>query len=478
MSASEFNRIRVDDMTFWTKLRRTAGAFRTANGGNIAVTFALAALPIVGTVGFAVDYSHANSVKAAMQAALDSTALMLAKDAATVTSAQLQTNATNYFKALFTRPEATGITIVATYTTSGGSKVVVNGSANVPTAFLGIIGTNSIPVTGSSTTAWGSTRLRVALALDTTGSMADDGKIAALKTATKALLTQLKGAAGTDGDVYVSIVPFSKDVNVGSSNYNGNWIDWSEWEDDNGSDSSTTTCTTTKTGKSGKSTKKCTTSTTWVPDNHNTWNGCITDRDQNYDQLVTAPNPADKTLPDSSASTLFPAEQFDGCPAAMMGLNYNWTAMNSLVDGLYPAGNTNQPVGLVWAWQSLVGGGPLTAPAKDANYKYTDVIILMSDGLNTENRWSTNQTTIDKRMYDSTKSGAGTCANIKNSGVTLYTVQVNTGGDPLSTIMQNCAGGPDKFMDSTKFFQVTTASGLGTVFNAIGTNLTQLRVAK
>ena len=34
--------------------------------------------PLVGTVGMAVDYSHANNVKAALQAALDSTALMLA----------------------------------------------------------------------------------------------------------------------------------------------------------------------------------------------------------------------------------------------------------------------------------------------------------------------------------------------------------------------------------------------------------------
>ena len=102
----------------------------------------------------------------------------------------------------------------------------------------------------------------------------------------------------------------------------------------------------------------------------------------------------------------------------------------------------------------------------------------MSDGLNTQNRWSTSQTQIDKRMLDNNNSGAGTCANIKNAGVTLYTVQVNTGGDPLSTLMQSCAGGPDKFNDPSKFYMVTSSSGLGTVFNAIGTNLTQLRVAK
>jgi Flp pilus assembly protein TadG len=476
MTAPEFNRTRVDDMTsLWTKLCRTAGSFRTANGGNIAITFALATLPVVGTVGFAVDYSHANSVKAAMQAALDSTALMLAKDAATVTSAQLQTNATNYFNALFTRPEATSVAVTATYTASGGSKVVVNGSANVPTAFLGIIGYNNITVNGSSTTAWGSTRLRVALALDNTGSMADDGKMAALKTATKALLTQLKNAAGTNGDVYVSIIPFNHDVNVGTGNSAGTWIDWDDWEAANGSWVSTPVCSASA-SRRGRS--RCQTNMTWTPAAYTTWNGCITDRDQNYDQTVTAANPADASLPAASASTLYPADQYSACPLAMMGLSYNWTAMNTLVDSMQPNGNTNQPIGLVWAWLSLVGGGPLTAPAKDSNYKYTDVIILMSDGLNTENRWSSNQATIDKRMYDSSNNGSGTCANIKNAGVTLYTVQVNTGGDPLSTIMQNCAGGPDKFSDSTKFFQVTTSSGLGTVFNSIGTNLTQLRVAK
>ncbi|MEI9805260.1 MAG: hypothetical protein WDN48_13550 [Pseudolabrys sp.] len=106
-------------------------------------------------------------------------------------------------------PEATNVTISAAYSTTGGSNLVVNGSANVPTMFLGIVGTNNIVVNGSSTAAWGSTRLRVALVLDTTGSMADDGKIAALKTSTKSLLTQLQNAAGTNGDVYVSIVPFS-----------------------------------------------------------------------------------------------------------------------------------------------------------------------------------------------------------------------------------------------------------------------------
>ena len=577
MRTPEFNGIRVGSMAnFWTKLRRTLGAFRTANGGNIAITFAFAALPIVGTVGFAVDDSHANSVKAAMQSALDSTALMLAKDAATVSNSQLQTNATTYFNALFTRPEANNVVITATYTASGGSKVVVNGTANVPTTFLGIIGYNTIPVNGSSTTAWGSTRLRVALVLDTTGSMNDDGKIGALKTATNNLLTQLKGAASTNGDVYVSIIPFSRGVNLNSSNYNANWIDWSEWEaapaymstwlanssnlntweqtgpgdscplsssktgfgctttpannasstntipssgsysgyicpgiDSGGKDGtkggfyyngcynsvsatrtiatgssascgSTTNCSCSGSGSS----KKCTQSYyshTWISNARSTWTGCVADRgtttapgtSSGNDQLATAPMTSD-------TSTLFPARNDTYCPTAAMGLSYDWTSMTTVVNGLTPNGGTNQPVGLVAGWHSIAGIGPFTAPAKDPNYKYSEVIILMSDGLNTWDRWygtgSSTNTSVDARMYSS--SGAGTCANIKNAGITLYTIQVNTGGDPTSTLLQNCAGGPDKFADPSKFYIVTTASGLGTVFNSIGTNLTQLRVAK
>ena len=64
--------------------------------------------------------------------------------------------------------------------------------------------------------------------------------------------------------------------------------------------------------------------------------------------------------------------------------------MNTLVNTMKADGTTNQTIGLVWAWMSLTGGGPFTVPAKDPNYKYQDIIILMSDGLNTENRWDGN----------------------------------------------------------------------------------------
>jgi Flp pilus assembly protein TadG len=166
--------------TLIARARRALRNLRTATGANVTITFALATIPIVGFVGAAVDYSHANSVKTALQAATDATALMLSKNAATETSSQLQTQATTYLTALFTRPEATGLTVNATYTSSGGSQVVVTSSANVRSAFMNLVGVSSMKVAADSQVKWGSSRLRVALVLDNTGSMADDGKISAL----------------------------------------------------------------------------------------------------------------------------------------------------------------------------------------------------------------------------------------------------------------------------------------------------------
>ena len=70
----------------------------------------------------------------------------------------------------------------------------------------------------------------------------------------------------------------------------------------------------------------------WVPANHNTWNGCITDRDKDFDTKNTTPNPADASLSPGQASTMFPAEQANDCPAKMMGLSYDWTALKNKVD--------------------------------------------------------------------------------------------------------------------------------------------------
>jgi hypothetical protein len=137
-----------------------------------------------------------------------------------------------------------------------------------------------------------------------------------------------------------------------------------------------------------------------------------------------------------------------------------------MVNKMSPNGNTNQGIGLQLGWMSLVGGGPFPAPpVMDPKYKYTQAIILMTDGLNTQNRWYTSQNSIDTRQ-------ASTCANAKAAGITVYTVQVNTGGDPTSALLKNCA------TDSSKFFLLTSANQMVATFTQIGTALSNLRIAQ
>jgi Flp pilus assembly protein TadG len=442
------------------RFKRTMRELRLANGANVTITFALSTIPIIGFVGAAVDYSHANSVKTALQAAADSTALMLSKTAATITSSALQTQANSYFKALFTRPEATGLTVNATFTSTNGNQVALTATANVKTNFMNLMGFSTMKVAANSQVMWGNSRLRVALVLDNTGSMADDGKMPALITAGKSLLTQLQAAAVNNGDVYVSIVPFVKDVNVGASNYKATWIDWTDWDANNGSCSKGSAQTSSSCLSQNGNPK-------WTSGNHNTWNGCVMDRGTsggpsvgNYDQNVTAPTT-------TITATLYAAEQYSSCPkASTQALTYDWTALTNLISSMTPNGNTNQNIGLQLGWQSLVGGGSFPAPpVMDPKYKYTQAIILMTDGLNTQNRWYTDQNSIDTRQ-------ATTCANAKAAGITVYTVQVNTGGDPTSALLKNCA------TDSSKFFLLTSANQMVATFQQIGTALSSLRIAQ
>ena len=76
---------------------------------NVAPIFAIAVIPILGLTGTAVDYSNANAARTAMQAALDTTALILSKEANGLTQTQLNDKATQYFDANITNIEVKNI---------------------------------------------------------------------------------------------------------------------------------------------------------------------------------------------------------------------------------------------------------------------------------------------------------------------------------------------------------------------------------
>src|SRR6267378_3016536 len=114
----------------FAKLRHALRAFGAARRGNVTLTFALVVIPVIGLVGAAVDYSRANSARTQMQAALDSTALMLSKEAPTLTSSQMTQRANDYFNTMFTRPDALNKQLSVVYN-AAASSLTLTGSATV-----------------------------------------------------------------------------------------------------------------------------------------------------------------------------------------------------------------------------------------------------------------------------------------------------------------------------------------------------------
>jgi len=426
--------------------------------GVVAPLFAVTIVPIIGAVGVAVDYSRANAARTAMQAALDATALMLSKEAQSLTETQLQQKATEYFLAQFKHPDAVPASIKVKPSLSSpapGSFVLdVSATADVNTTFMRLFNdlfgdSDKIKIGSTSEVVWGMKRIELALALDNTGSMMGN-KLSELKKAAKKLVETLSAAAKKNDDVKIAIIPFATDVNVklNADSYKLEWLKWDDWDAANYNE------ITTGFGYNQKTVR--------VPKDHKEWNGCVQDRDKdpnlNYDVSDVAPNTAKK-------QTLFPAHQASNCPVSILPLvdvHANGTqGLVDKIDSMKATGNTNVTIGLVWAWHALTRTSPLME-ASDPKNDLDKVIILLTDGENTQNRFSNKTSAIDRRTE-------AACANVKNAGIKIYTIRVLDGN---ASLLRNCATRPEMYYD------VQNADQLSDVFKDIAQNLANLRLSK
>jgi len=401
-----------------TKARRDAAAFRTDRCGNVAITFAVAAIPVFGLVGAAVDYSRANSARTAMQVALDTAALTVAKEALNLPSGQVQVKAKSYFNAQFNRPDVKNLNLTFSMVSNGPGDftVVAEATGYIDASIVQVIGKKTIDLRTTAQVRWGFKGLELALALDNTGSMAQKNKITELKSAVKLLFSILKANSKVSGDTKIAVIPFNTVVNIGTDFVSAPWMSFD------------TTVTTSN------------------------WNGCVADRDQ--------PNDVKDTTPNGSSSTMFPAA-LCGTLAKAIPLTGDWDALNAMVDTMTPTGMTNVTIGMAWGWHALTQSEPFTQ-AQPVKPDVEKVMILLTDGLNTANRFTTVPSQIDART-------ATVCDNIKQAGIRLFTVRVIEGNLAL---LQGCASAPNMFYD------VQVASDLKSVFTSIAASLSGARLAK
>ena len=416
--------------------------------GNVAIIFALAAIPMFGAMGAAIDYSMASSYRTDMQKALDATALALTK-IMPADMATLNTVGNQYFQANLKEHSLTNLTLTI-QPDVGTLRVSASATYNVHMA--NIIGASTIQLGASSEAKWNIGKVEVALVLDNSGSMGSFSRMTHLKEAAHNLLNVLENAAKEPDDAKVAIVPFDQIVGVGAGHVAAAWLDWTEWEAVNG------TCSKSQ----YKSLNSCNSNGgTWTSADHNTWQGCVRDRNKSNDVSDTAP--------DGTTAKKYPAWQCGNTIngqllVSMQPLSTEWTSLHSKVDAMTVAGYTNIPIGLVWGWHALSPTELFTEGTAYDTENMTKYIILMTDGDNTRNRWypSDGTSTMNTRT-------TMVCNNIKTAGVKIYTIRLVSGN---ATLLQNCASSPSMYYD------VQDASELSGVFSAIGSEIASLHLSK
>lgn len=385
--------------------------------GNVVLIFGLSSFVLMGFVGAAVDFSRVDSVRRAMQDAAD-LAVLRTMNMNSSTDALRTAAANTAFDQNFTKQDASNITRTLERTVDGkkvNENYVVR--ANVTSYFGAFFGKDTYPVTVVSKAMTELDTYEIAFVLDTTGSMAQAGKMPNLKSSVDTALASLLSNGVNASNSKVAIVPFNTQVRLSNSTisamHNLGILQ----------------------GYSGS---------------------CVTDRDHlnNYD--VSA-DPATAGVPLSQ----YQLRNCDfGNGKEVQGLSTSISSARSFIQTLQPDGNTNITMGVQWGMEALSPNQPFTGAVPFGDTSAQKYMIVVTDGDNTANGWTTNQAQIDART-------AKACANAKARGITVFTVKVIEGN---SNMLRGCASDP------TYFYDLKTASQLNAAMAGIFKSITKTRL--
>jgi Flp pilus assembly protein TadG len=410
--------------------------FVADRSGADVVIFGLTLLPLMMGIGAAVDYSRATAARSDLQSAVDAAALTVGRVAIELGRTDNRVQARQAFDAGFQRGD--GTTITRFEVTQTLDKIVVDVDARIPMAFAKILRVDNIDVNARAEVPLDKMTIEVALVLDNTGSMGNQGRMGAMQTASKNLITKLQNASAVNTTAYVALVPFNTQVRL---------LNWDMWWAPSG--------VRLNHPKDAAETKLRVTPP---------WRGCIADRDQpndakGFDTQGAALNSA---LPE----TLLPAVACEReALQPIVPLNRSFAGMRDKIDGMVADGATNGGIGLAAGLALLtpdLGGGMVTG-ARQPGRLLKKHLIFLTDGDNTTNRWTSDPVQVDQRVQQ-------ICTAIKQSNlnIVLHTILLMQGN---ATLLQNCASTPERY------YFVTDPAQLNAVFDAIASDVLSLRLA-
>lgn len=217
--------------------RKGAGSpfrrFLRDDRGAFAVIFGILAIVLVATAGAVVDFTTIQQARTRAQDALDSASLGLQPQIFLdgTTDELLKAQAQNLLAERLIGTNVTGtIAAVATDTTLGTLRL--DADIVVPTAFVSLIGYDSVTARLVSEATRKQLNLEVVMVLDNSNSMSSQNRMTHLKTAAKCAMNILfnsdcdSTATATANDkVWIGIVPFTMQVKVGTNFANASWMD-------------------------------------------------------------------------------------------------------------------------------------------------------------------------------------------------------------------------------------------------------------
>ncbi|MCE7029556.1 pilus assembly protein TadG-related protein [Jiella avicenniae] len=482
-------------------IRPVFDRFFAGQRGNFGIITGLAALPLIVCMGGAVDYSNALREKSMVQSAADAAVLAAAKY-----TGDDETERKRRADMLFNANVKDDIDVTSRDLSHQDRQFVYTAKLTYPTAFLGLMHLDELNMVVTSVSQYSDIPLDIALVLDTTGSMGDSNKMVELKKSVNLFLDQFKDM----DEVQVGMVPFNNQVKLanvdmtmvatavdcsyvpsadrsycgpstagfvpgtqgvfklGYSNSARSYVAyvyraWSGWGDQITVQRDTNYC-------SDWTYKWCTktTSTIYNRSSGNTkvsgvWSGCVIDRAQPYDTLPDAQNP-------SNIDTLYPRDA--SCTSndlqPVQPLTSDLDRIRTAVSNMQPIGGTNVTIGVQWGMEVLTATAPMTGANADENAH--KIMIVLTDGTNTINRWNGNGHDESPEVNARTKLACASAKAMKNTDATaleLYTIRLIDGNE---TLLSECA------TDGAHYYSVNSASQLQAVFADIAERVKRIRI--
>ncbi|MBL9095657.1 MAG: pilus assembly protein [Alphaproteobacteria bacterium] len=486
-----------------------ARKFRASEKGNVAMIYALALLPSMAAVGSAVDLTRAMVVKMRLGEALDAAGLSVGGTVG-LSGPEMTAKAQKFFYANYPDNELGTVTAL-TVTASGQNLVTVAGTARVDTAFMGLFGITYLDVSVNVEVTRESKGLEIALVLDNTGSMASNGKIGALRSATTELIGILFGDQNTPSHLKMSLVPFSQTVRVDTVQFlNNGWMDTqglSQYARVNFNNNMYAFAV-------------------WPTMSNKSWGGCLEARPAGLEETDDAPDASDpNTLwvpyfepdgpnnPPYSGYTTYVNDGVTGdqdtrlknaakyigqnrtnpnsdCNMQrILPLTNNKLSLQSYVSGMISTGYTHIAIGAAWGWRTLSPTAPYTEGSDYGDPEWTKAMVFLTDGLNTidsNGTWhrsnytaynylirgtlgTTNAATAEANQDTRTRT---VCTRIKDAGIRIYSILLEEDSTRAKNLMRDCASDP------SLYFESPTSAELTPVFQAIAQDLSNLRLSQ